>query len=125
MPADPEAEKRLAQGLTGVLRENYPASILEVCWCDRAEHVQIDFEGDRDDVRDEVLRTTEWFCRLWLLALQTVRNYLNDRLSQHARILPTGLEFDTSQLVIVETRLDGQERVLHSRRRPTETGPLQ
>jgi hypothetical protein len=26
MPADPEAEKRLAQGLIGALRENYPAT---------------------------------------------------------------------------------------------------
>jgi hypothetical protein len=114
--SDPQAEKCYAQGLTGALRESYPDSILEVCWSDQAEHVQIDFDGDHSDLREEILRTAEWFSRLWLLAMQTVRNYLQDRLSQHAQLLPTGLSSMATQLVIQETRLDGHERVLMSRR---------
>ena len=120
--ADPQAEKCYAQGLIGVLRESYPDSILEVCWSDQAEHVQIDFDGDHNDLREEILRTAEWFSRLWLLALQTVRNYLQDRLAQHAQLLPTGLSSMASQLVISETRLDGQERVLMSRRQAAGDG---
>ena len=71
--ADPQAEKCY----TGVLRENYPDSILEVSWSDQA---------------------------------------------QHAQLLPTGLSSMASRLVISETRLDGQEQVLMSRRQAR--GPL-
>lgn len=36
--------------------------------------------------------------------------------SQHAQLLPAGLDWLASQLVISEVRLDGQEGVLMSRR---------
>ena len=114
--SDPQAEKCYAQGLTDALRESCPDSILEVCWSDQAEHVQIDFDGDHSDLREEILRKAEWFSRLWLLAMPTVRNYPQDCLSQHAQLLPTGLSSMSTQLVIQETRLDGHERVLMSRR---------
>jgi hypothetical protein len=99
--ADPEAEKSYCQGLAAAVRDTYPSSIVEVCWSQTAAHVQIDYPGDRDDVREEVLVLTERFSRLWLLAFQAVRNYLGDRLAHYANLLPTGPA--GSQLIMQET----------------------
>ncbi len=112
---DPEAEKTYAQGLLAALRENYPESILEVCWASEVDQVRIDHEGDGAEVREQVLAITESFSRLWLLALQSVRNDLQVRLTQHAHWLPTGLGSMASQLLIQEKLVDGSERILFSR----------
>lgn len=114
---DPEAEKVYAQGLLAALRENYPESILEVCWASEVDQVRIDHDGDGGEVREQVLALTERFSRLWLLALQSVRNYLQVRLTHHARWLPTDLGSMASQLLIQEKLVDGSERILFSRGR--------
>ncbi|MCW5872824.1 MAG: hypothetical protein KIS61_36590 [Candidatus Eremiobacteraeota bacterium] len=114
---DPEAEKIFAQGLLAALRETYPDSILEVCWATETDQVRIDFDGEGGEVREEVLSITERFSRLWLLALQSVRNYLNARLALHTQWLPTGLGSMASQLLIQEKLADGGERILFSRGR--------
>lgn len=114
---DPEAERVYAQGLLAALRESYPESTLEVCWATETDQVRIDFDGDGEEVREQVLSLTERFSRLWLLALQSVRNYLNVRLVQHASWLPTGLGSMASQLLVQEKRADGSERILFSRGR--------
>lgn len=112
---DPECAVAFTQGLIVALRQDYPDSILEVAWKLDAEHIQIDLDGEGTDVREMVAARVESFAQLWLVALRSVRNYLNRCLRQQSQLLD---EPGTSQLSIVEVFAHGQERELFSRRRP-------
>ena len=86
LASDRETERGFARGLCSALRESYPDSILDVQWSTEATAVKVECFGT--DVAEDVLGITRRFSSLWLLALQSVRDFICRRMASHAALLP-------------------------------------